>query len=91
MGTRVTGLMSKGAGEALRKDAGLLGEVVYAGETKAFAGGTITIGALLDVTASGTLQAATSGDAYFAQALAAAASGDIFKCIIRGAGYNRGL
>ena len=31
---RVTGLMPKGAGDALRKDAGLLGDVVYAGEAQ---------------------------------------------------------
>ena len=31
---RVTGLMPKGAGDALRKDGGLLGDVVYAGEAQ---------------------------------------------------------
>lgn len=46
------------------------------------AGGSVTIGAELTTTATGTAEAASSNDAVFAKALAAASSGEAFRALI---------
>jgi len=55
--------------------------LAYSGHMKGKAGGAITVGARLTVTASGTLSVVTSGSVCVGKALAAASSGGLCSFI----------
>jgi hypothetical protein len=62
------------------------GQVMTSGVTKAVAGGTFAIGAILAVNSSGQLVAATSGQYGVAKALQAGVSGTIVSVFLFGYG-----
>lgn len=62
--------------------------VVVGGLTRCFAGGTITAGSWISVTASGTGLAATSGQYILGKSITGVASGGLFKLLVQHNGYR---
>jgi len=62
--------------------------VVVAGLTRCVAGGTISAGAWISTTASGTGLAATSGQYILGKSITGVASGGLFKLAVQHNGYR---
>ena len=67
---------------------GEIATVVVGGLTRCYAGGTVTAGSWITVTASGTGLAATSGQYILGKSITGVASGGLFKLLVQHNGYR---